>query len=555
MTSRYRAAPTATHAPSRHAAPSSAAGAYPASGTHARPGGSTAAAAASAASSARRLHDALVADVDAQLRNTSIRDTTTTAAVGHPKAAATAALHAHNSVSAPKPRPVANSQSSVARAATAGNTASSVAPLRVPLARSAASNAPPATAAALPLKQRTGGAAAVAMHDDPRSAKAIAAAAAAACVPSPAKAVSFNSAVSHRADDGRVRSGALADDRHNSPEVRSSGAQASPANASTPESEAASSTSCPLQLSSRHPAGDGRQWTMSDFDVGRALGKGKFGRVYLARERSQGYIVALKVLFKKELIESRVEKQLRREVEIQAHLRHPNILRLYGYFYDAKRVYLILEYAAHGEMYKHLRRMGRFPEELAAKYIGQMSNALYYLHQKNVIHRDIKPENLLIGKKGELKISDFGWSIHAPNARRKTLCGTLDYLPPEMVEGKEHTAMVDLWSLGVLCYEFLVGVPPFEDHSGYKATYKRISKVDLRFPKHVSDQARDLISKLLRYDPASRLPLDEVLEHPWIVRHRDVPVAKYITLDYLDESERARAHTSAQQQQQHGAAM
>ncbi|KAJ3298022.1 spindle assembly checkpoint kinase [Rhizoclosmatium sp. JEL0117] len=262
-----------------------------------------------------------------------------------------------------------------------------------------------------------------------------------------------------------------------------------------------------------------RRWSLQDFDVGRALGKGKFGRVYLAREKKSGYVVALKILFKAELIEAKVEKQLRREIEIQSHLRHPNILRLYGYFYDAKRVYLILEYAANGELYKQLKKCNRFSEDLASKYICQMADALHYLHKKHVIHRDIKPENLLIGIKGELKIADFGWSVHAPNTRRQTLCGTLDYLPPEMVEGKEHTDAVDLWSLGVLCYEFLVGVPPFEDRSSYKATYRRIAQVDLKIPEYLSKEAGDLITKLLQYAPEKRMPLEKVMSHPWILKH------------------------------------
>ena len=109
-------------------------------------------------------------------------------------------------------------------------------------------------------------------------------------------------------------------------------------------------------------------------------------------------------------------------------------------------MYLILEYAARGELYKELQKSKRFSESRSATYIASLAKALLYCHQKHVIHRDIKPENLLIGIKGELKIADFGWSVHAPNSRRQTLCGTLDYLPPEMVEGRDHDAAVDVES-------------------------------------------------------------------------------------------------------------
>lgn len=125
-----------------------------------------------------------------------------------------------------------------------------------------------------------------------------------------------------------------------------------------------------------------------------------------------------------------------------------------------------------------------------------MTDALTYLHAKHVIHRDIKPENLLIGVNGELKIGDFGWSVHAPSNRRTTLCGTLDYLPPEMVEGFHHSKEVDLWALGILTYEFLVGKPPFEDMDGHQATYKKIKSVDYKIPESVSAEARDLITRV-----------------------------------------------------------
>ena len=264
-----------------------------------------------------------------------------------------------------------------------------------------------------------------------------------------------------------------------------------------------------------------RKWSLQDFEIGKPLGNGKFGKVYLAREKKTHFIVALKVLFKKQLTKAGVEHQLRREIEIQAHLRHPNVLRLYGYFHDATRIYLILEFAAKGELYKSLQKApGKcFDEKRSAKYIKSLAGALQYCHKKHVIHRDIKPENLLLDMKGEVKIADFGWSVHAPNSRRKTLCGTLDYLPPEMIEGKDHDSAVDVWSLGVLMYEFLVGSPPFEAPGGPNETYKRICAVDLKFPSSVSEGARDLIRQLLVKDPTKRLPLTDVAGHPWIKQH------------------------------------
>jgi hypothetical protein len=261
----------------------------------------------------------------------------------------------------------------------------------------------------------------------------------------------------------------------------------------------------------------GKQWTLNDFEIGKPLGRGKFGTVYLAREKKTKYIVALKVLQKSQLLKAGVEHQLRREIEIQSHLRNRNILRMYGYFYDQKRIYLILEYSPGGELYKKLTSKGRFSERVSAKYISDLSQALKFCHSKHVIHRDIKPENLLVGAKGEIKIADFGWSVHAPTSRRNTLCGTLDYLPPEMVEGREHDEMVDVWSLGVLLYEFLVGSPPFEAE-GHTATYRRISRVDLRFPPEVPIDAQDLISRLLKKDPRHRMSLDSVQTHPWVLR-------------------------------------
>ncbi|KAG8900714.1 spindle assembly checkpoint kinase, partial [Tulasnella sp. 403] len=271
-----------------------------------------------------------------------------------------------------------------------------------------------------------------------------------------------------------------------------------------------------------------REWKLSSFDIGRPLGKGKFGRVYMARTKCEArFIVALKCLYKAEIVQNRVERQIRREVEIQQNLRHPNVLRLYGYFYDSKRVFLMIEFAAKGELYKQLQKQGSFSDRRSSRYIDQMTSALAYLHRKHVIHRDIKPENLLLGMNGELKIGDFGWSVHASGQERNTLCGTPDYLPPEMVEGKPHNERVDHWALGVLAFEFLCGHPPFEDPNGRSATYKRIARVDYKFPSHVSAEARDFIWRLLQYDPEKRMPLSIASRHAWILKHRRQSQAQY----------------------------
>ncbi|KAF2180546.1 serine/threonine-protein kinase-like protein [Zopfia rhizophila CBS 207.26] len=264
-----------------------------------------------------------------------------------------------------------------------------------------------------------------------------------------------------------------------------------------------------------------KQYHLGMFEIGKPLGKGKFGRVYLAKERSSGFVCALKVLHKSEIQQGKVEKQVRREIEIQSHLAHPNILRLFGHFHDAKRIFLILEFAGKGELYKHLRKEQRFPEWKAAQYIAQMAAALKYLHKKHVMHRDIKPENILVGIHGDIKISDFGWSVHAPNNRRNTMCGTLDYLPPEMLRGggkdNFYSEKVDLWSLGVLTYEFLVGEAPFEDTQ--VMTYKKIARGEYTVPNFVSPEAKDLIKRLLVLDPEKRISLQDVEKHPWIIKY------------------------------------
>lgn len=261
-----------------------------------------------------------------------------------------------------------------------------------------------------------------------------------------------------------------------------------------------------------------KAWSLDDFEIGRELGTGKFGRVYLAREKSTHMVVALKVLVKDQLKAAGVAHQLRKEVEIHSRIRHENILPLYATFQDATRVYLVMKYAGGGDLYKKMRSMPgrRFPERQAMLYIAQLVSALEACHHQHVVHRDIKPENLLLSKEGTIQLADFGWSSAnvTPANRRDTLCGTLDYLSPEMIRGEKYDESVDIWAVGIIMYELLVGKPPFEA-PGQSETIELITEGQLYVPPSVSLAAKDLIQRILQKLPEKRPSLQEIKSHRW----------------------------------------
>jgi len=252
------------------------------------------------------------------------------------------------------------------------------------------------------------------------------------------------------------------------------------------------------------------------WDFVETLGEGAYGEVRLAINRKTQEAVAVKIVNADKLAGNK--DNLKKEVCIHKMLQDSHIVKFYGQRTEQNRMYLFLEYAPGGELFDKIEPDVGMSIAQAQKYFKQLLNGMEYIHSKGVTHRDIKPENLLLGMNGELKISDFGWSVHAPSSRRTTLCGTLDYLPPEMIDGKMHDEKVDLWSIGVLCYEFLVGKPPFETES-HEETYKLISLVKFDYPSYVPAGARDLINKLLKKKPEDRLALKEVLKHPWILEN------------------------------------
>ncbi|CAG9983700.1 unnamed protein product [Clonostachys byssicola] len=254
----------------------------------------------------------------------------------------------------------------------------------------------------------------------------------------------------------------------------------------------------------------------------RTLAKGKFSRIYLATDRETGVEYALKTMRKTDLILGRVEEQARGSFKIQSEMDHPNILRVFGQFegeYEHESyIYIVMELSKKGSLYDHMKQTIGLPEPEAAKAIAQLAKALKYMHGKNVLHRDINPENILIGPDGEVKVSGFIWSKRMVDGRCSGLCGLLDYLAPEMLHGGEdYDTMIDVWCLGVLTFELLVGKAPFEDDM--IMTQKRIKNLDMEVPSSVSAEATDLIHKILVLDPSKRLSLEEIQQHPWILKY------------------------------------
>jgi aurora kinase len=248
--------------------------------------------------------------------------------------------------------------------------------------------------------------------------------------------------------------------------------------------------------------------TAHDFELGGTLGRGKFGRIYLARHLTTSYICALKIISKAQASTEEEETLIRREVEIHSNLAHKNILKLLSWFHDEKSIYLVLEFAPGGSLYSKMDKQpkGRFTKHQTAAYIAQITSAIRYMHSKNIMHRDIKPENILLGFHSEIKLADFGYSVHSESGFRSTVCGTVDYLSPEVAvmllkPGKSqeyYTKAIDQWSLGVLTYELLVGKPPFEMKTE-KGTQKKIANFKgkgIKFPGHVSKEAEELIREV-----------------------------------------------------------
>ena len=261
--------------------------------------------------------------------------------------------------------------------------------------------------------------------------------------------------------------------------------------------------------------------TINDFELGRPIGSGRFGSIYVARvKRDPSFIVAIKAIAKKEVHKPNVVEQLVREINNLQSLRgNRNIGQLFDHFQDRRFIYLIMEYAPGGDLYHLIQDEYSLEEVVAARIMRHALLAVKGCHDTAIMHRDIKPENLVIGADGYLKLIDFGWSapIEA-HTRRSTICGTLDYLPPEMLRGRRYGHSIDVWCLGILAWELLAGSPPFEKVDRH-ATTEAIKKAKLDFPSSFSNIARSFLTQAIKKEPCERKTVDELLQHPWIQKN------------------------------------
>lgn len=207
-----------------------------------------------------------------------------------------------------------------------------------------------------------------------------------------------------------------------------------------------------------------------------------------------------------------------REIKILKKIRHPFVIQLYQIIETNDELYLIMEHADQGELFEYIVKNGRVDNVMAAKLFKMLLEGIEYLHANGVCHRDLKPENLLLEQdSNSLKIIDFGLSnmYSNPDQLLKTACGSPCYAAPEMIAGKEYKGLqVDIWSCGVILYAMLCGFLPFEDKDTNKL-YAKIMKCKYTIPADISEDAKDLITKILNTNPGERFTLGQIRAHPW----------------------------------------
>ena len=269
----------------------------------------------------------------------------------------------------------------------------------------------------------------------------------------------------------------------------------------------------------------------NDFQPLKLLGTGSFGRVLLVKKKNNDKLYAMKILKKSYLKVKHQEEHTKTERDLMVKINCPFVMNIKYAFQDDIQLYLVTEFMQGGDMFFHLHDKGRFKRNRAKFYIIEILLAIESLHKNNMVYRDLKPENILMDIEGHIKITDFGLSKMLDDMNEKvfTLCGTPQYIAPEVIYKKGYDKGIDWWSLGCLLYEFLTGSLPFYIPKGGKIS-PRTFQTPIQFPKDMNKDDVDLILKLLTIDPNKRIgngtkDAEEIKAHPYF---QDVDWDKYL---------------------------
>lgn len=266
------------------------------------------------------------------------------------------------------------------------------------------------------------------------------------------------------------------------------------------------------------------------YRIGNKLGDGSFGSVRKITHRVTGETRAVKTIHKKKITSDEERQNFFNEVSVLRSLDHPNILKLYEFYQDDKNYYLITEFCSGGELFDRIICQGSFTEAIAANYMKQILSVITYCHDRNVMHRDLKPENFLLDTTSEdanLKVIDFGTAqFFTHGVPLTTRFGTPYYIAPEVLKCY-YTEKCDIWSAGINMYILLCGYPPFGG-SNDDQILKKIAHGKFSFPSpewdFISFEAKDLITKMICFDPNKRITSREALQHPWLNNASHAPV-------------------------------
>ena len=253
--------------------------------------------------------------------------------------------------------------------------------------------------------------------------------------------------------------------------------------------------------------------TLSHYRLLRVIGTGTFSKVRLAVTKSTQEVVVIKIMSKPDIVRKRQVEHVRSERNLLGSIRHPFMVQLKCAFQDRENLYLVQEYAAGGELYRHLKSKGKVSMREANFYAAEVVTALKFLHSRRIVYRDLKPENILLTELGHIKFTDFGFAKQLNGAEKTfTLCGTPEYLAPEVIQQRGHDFSCDWWGVGILIYEMLTGHAPFLDPNPFKL-YEKIVNNPVTFPSDFNPAAEHLILCLLEKTPHRRFGSAKIQSH------------------------------------------